>query len=108
MDAQEQFTRDGGVSAAVFGKGEEFLLIPLDGEMAASIQLGKARGYVYCGVMSYMAGQSCAKCEENPDAVYTMMCAVVAFSELVAARLKPESDGGDWMERLYTLEDPRD
>jgi len=110
MDAEEQLVWDAEISAVILGKGEEFVLIPLDGTPTpAFLELAKARGYEYCGVAAYKDGQCSASCERNPGAVHTVMCASFAFARYVAAKthLKPEGDGADWLERLATLVDPR-
>jgi hypothetical protein len=104
MDAQ-QIAWNCSISAAVLGKGEEFVLCPLDEPTPASEALARAHGYVFCGVMGYdpQAGRSIAKCED-PDSVITMMHAAFAFAQFVAARLKPKSD---WLEKLWELPDTR-
>lgn len=110
FDAQEQLVWDSEVSVAVIGKGGEFVLIRLDengeGDEALIVEALK-KDYAYCGVLGVKNGQAGAKCQPNPDAVYTMMHAGLAFAQEMAGRLKPKDDSEQWLWRLWSLKDPR-
>jgi hypothetical protein len=103
--------RESEISVAVLGKGGDFVLIRLDGEIDASAtDAALARGFSYCGVMGVKNGQASVRCEPNPDAAVTMLHAALAFGTQVAERLRPqpEGDGVEWLERLYQLPDTRE
>jgi hypothetical protein len=106
MDAQQQVAWDCSISAVVLGKGEEFVLCPLDAPTPASEALARARGYEYAGVFGFRDGQESMSCE--PGMERTMCAAAFAFAEFVHARLTPKGDGVDWLERLYRLPDTRE
>ena len=113
MDAQEQLAWDGEAAVAVLGRGENFVLISLDGPIDEAVTIDAlSKGYRWCGVMGVINGQAAAKSEPGPDAVYTMMHAALAFAQRVAERLRPpKADVGDeveWLERLYRLPDTRE
>jgi hypothetical protein len=111
LDEQEQLVCDAEISCAVIGKGGDFVLIRLDenseGDQALTEEAAK-KGYAFCGVLGVKDGQAGAKCQPEPDAVYTMMCAALTFAQYVAAQLKPKDDSAAWCERLHILQDPRD
>jgi hypothetical protein len=110
MDAQEQLVFGGEISVAVLGKGADFVLIELQGEIDEdATEDAREKGYTYCGVLGVKDGQAGAKCEPHPDAVYTMLHAGLAFAQLVADRLKPppKGDGVEWLTALFALEDSR-
>jgi hypothetical protein len=113
MDAHEQLAWDSeaGVSVAVLGKGEDFVLISLDGQIdEAATATALAKGFSYCGVLGIKNGQAAVKCEPDSNAVYTMMHAALAFAAQVAERLreKPKGDAVEWLESLYRLPDTRE
>jgi hypothetical protein len=110
MDAQEQLVMEGEISVAVLGKGAEFVLIELQGEIDEdATDAAREKGYTYCGVLGVKDGTAGAKCEPHPDCVFTMMHAALAFAQLVADRLKqkPKGDGVAWLQRLFELPDTR-
>lgn len=113
LDEHEQLvwnTADGGICAAVMGRGEEFALVPLpasDAEMDKALESALAKGLSYCGVLGFKDGQSAVRCE-HPAAIYTMMHAGLAFSHLIAQALRrQQGDAVDWLERLHSLPDSR-
>jgi hypothetical protein len=110
MDAQEQMVMDSEISVGVLGKGADFVLIPIeDGPIdEAATEDALSKGYVYCGVMGVKNGQPGVKCEPNPDAVFTMMHAALAFAQQVAEMLRPKGDELEFLERLYRLQDGRE
>jgi hypothetical protein len=110
MDAHETLVFDSEISVAVMGRGGEFVLIRLDGGIdEAATEDAARKGYAYCGVLGVKDGQAGAKCEPNPDAIYTCLLASLAFAQLVADRLKqkPKGDGAEWLARLFELPDTR-
>src|SRR5258708_13337164 len=109
MDAMEQLVFDSEISVAVMGRGGEFVLVRLDGGIDETATEEAARkGYAYCGCLGIKDGVPGAKCEPDPDCVYTMMHAGLAFAQLVADRLKqkPKGDGVECLTRLFALPDP--
>jgi len=110
MDAHEQLVFGGEISVAVLGRGADFVLIELQGEIDEdATDAAREKGYTYCGVLGVKDGQAGAKCEPHPDCIYTMMLAGLAFAQLVADKLraKPKGDGVEWLTALFALEDPR-
>jgi hypothetical protein len=113
MDAQHQLIFESQISVGVLGKGEDFVLIPLRGDGTpfdeAEVDAARDRGLEYCGVLGLKDGVPGAKCEPNPDCIYTMMHAGLAFAQLVADKLrpKPKGDAVDWLTRLFELPDTR-
>jgi hypothetical protein len=69
----------GEIYAAVFGKGEEFVLIPFPTDVRA-VAIAVANGLGFAGVMGFIRGECHAKCEPNEAAVSTMMSAAPAFA----------------------------
>ena len=112
MDAQEQLVWNAEMSVAVLGKGEEFVLISLDGPIDEAVTIDAlSKGYRWCGVMGIKDGHAAAKSEQHPDAIYTMMHAALGFAKQVAEKLRPKSDVGDeleWLERIHRLPDMRE
>lgn len=80
----------GEIVAAVFGRDEDIVLVPLPADEASTqaALAADARGLKFCGVMGYIRGESHAKCEPDTDAVLVMMSAVPAFARYVASRVK--------------------
>ena len=102
MDSQQQLVWDAEISAAVLGKGEEVLLVPLSepGPVPQSvIEDAQRRGLEFCGVMGYTNGQSAARCEPTEQAVITMARAVFSFAQYVADKLKAQR--AEWLKRAY-------
>jgi hypothetical protein len=108
-DPQEQLVFNSEIAVAVLGRAGEFVLIHLDDAIEDAMAAAIAKGYGYCGTLAVVKGQAAAKCEPDPDSVYTMMHAALAFVQQVADRLKqpPEGDAVQFLEHLYALEDPR-
>jgi hypothetical protein len=110
MDAHQQLAFDSEFSVAVMGNAGEFILIQL-GEPLDDNVTRKAieRGFRYCGCLGIKDGVPGAKCESDPDAIYTCLLASLAFARMVCERLKPPSkgDGVEWLTRLFALSDTR-
>jgi len=110
MDATEQLVFDSDIAVGVLGKGGDFVLVPLDGAIEAAMEAAVLRGWNYCGCYAVTkTGQPGVRCEPDPDSIFTMMYAALAFAQLVAERLrpKPKGDGVEWIEALYRLPDTR-
>ncbi len=109
MDAEQQMVFDGECPAAVLGRGEEFILIFLDGPINdAATAEAAAKGFAYCGVMAVSNGQCCAKFDPtNPEGLDVMMRAAWDFAERVAGKIKRQRSSTDWLERLWNLPDTR-
>ena len=110
MDAQARLLVEGNSVVGVLGKGEDFLLFPLqeDGPLDQGLlQRGQERGLAFCGVLGVVDGRMAARVEEtNPMAVYTMLFAGLEFARQVAPKLRPSEPKGDsvaWLERLHSL-----
>ena len=72
MDAEQQMVFDGECPAAVLGRGEEFILIFLDGPINdAATAEAAAKGFAYCGVMAVSNGQCCAKLTQQTRRAWT-------------------------------------
>jgi hypothetical protein len=108
MDAQQQLAWDSEISAAVVGKDEEVLLIPLDEDICAAVETAKARGFYFFGIMGYAYGRVDSKSQPNLEAMCGMAFAAGAFAELVVKRLRRCGPCVDELERLYALPDTRD
>ena len=109
MDAQEQLVLDSEKAVCVLGNGSAFMLVELDREVESAKEAAIERGFEYCGVMCVVRGQAVAQCEPRPDCWLTMMHAALAFTQLVADRLRPHPKGDAlaWLEALYRLPDTR-
>jgi hypothetical protein len=81
VDAMERLTGDSEIVVGVLGRGERFVLVPLND----------------------------AEPTPDLDAVYTVLHASLAFAQQVADKLKgaQEDDFVRFATRLYALQDPR-
>jgi hypothetical protein len=97
------------VCAAVMGRGADFLLIDLYGDIEPGRAEAARRGFVYCGLLAIKDGTPSARCEPSPDCVPPMLAAAVVFAQIHADELgpKPSDDSEAWCFRLFALEDPR-
>ena len=109
MDAMEQIVSECELCAAVLGKDGEFVLVPL-GESGplpdATVQLVKERGYLFAGVMGY-DGQVRVQAVMTRAAADTLKLACGAFARYLTHKLRPQQDSGEWLERLWELNDER-
>jgi hypothetical protein len=108
--AQDQLILDSDISVSVLGRNGDFVLVSLSDDVDSAIETAAAKGWVYCGVLAVTKdGQAGARCEQDPDCIYTMMHAALAFAQKVADRLRLQvaGDAVHWLESLYRLEDPR-
>ncbi len=113
MDALEKLVWDADDAVGVLGRGEDYVLVPLDGQgpiPQEAIDDANRRGFRFCGVLAIMNGQAAAKCEADPDAVGVMMLAAIGFAQQAAEKLKakPKDEGAEWLRRLWELPDTRD
>ena len=92
LDSQERLVWNSDFAVGVLGSGEQFVLIPLKGGDASTVDALKqdafGKGYGYCGVLAVVDGEAQAKCEPDLSAVYTMMYAGLAFAHLVTDRIR--------------------
>lgn len=120
MDTHEQIAFESEICAGVLGRAGEFVLIRLDQDEAGkqeALEGALSRGFVYCGVLGLKNGTAAVQSEPDPDALYTMMRASLAFGQFVAERIgvppqepaAPETgDAAEWLARLASLPDTRD
>jgi hypothetical protein len=115
-DATRQLIIESKICAGVLGRGEDFILIRLnDGEPLdqALVEDVVARGYRYVGVLGLKDGRPLVQlAPENPEAVYTMSFAALAWVHSIAEHLRPQpqpqGDGVAWLEALHQLPDTRE
>jgi hypothetical protein len=114
QESQRQLILNSEFTALVLGKGEDFVLLRCNGndddsEMSEARNAGE-RGMVFCGVLALEDGQLKADISPtNPAAVYTMMLAGLAFTPMIADRMKRKQtdDFVRFAEVLHRLDDPR-
>ena len=77
------------IHAAVYGSGDDLVLIPLPADERSRLarEYATANGLPYCGAMAFVEGKCSARCEPGADAVSTMMSAAPHFAQYVHARL---------------------
>jgi hypothetical protein len=111
MDAQEKLVFESDICVGVLGRGGEFVLVPLTGEIDGAITADAlAKGYSYCGCLGVTAsGEPGVRCEPSPEAASVMVLAALAFAQQIADRLRPpqKGDGAEWLTRLFLLPDMR-
>ena len=113
MDDTEKLVWGADIAVGVLGRGGNFVLVPLTGDGPLDKALtaeAVANRYSYCGALTITDGVAAARCEgANPDCIFTMMHAALAFAHQVADKLKPQNsdDGAAWLQRLFELPDPR-
>jgi hypothetical protein len=112
MDAMERVTWNADEVVGVLGRGEEYVLVPLNDEAPipdAVMDDAHRRGFKFCGVLCVIEGRAAAKCEPDLEAVGTMVLAAIGFAHQVADKLKHQQrgDGVNWLRRLWTLPDTR-
>ena len=101
---------------AVMGTGGEFELVPLlssDPLPETFTSEMRARRFHLCGILGIRAGVPDAKVEKDPDSLYTVLMATLAYAQQVADEIKRKGNGGDgdgvdWLEQLHQLPDPRE
>ncbi len=111
-DAEEKLVFESEMAAGVLGKGEDFVLVHFNDKPFDTAQLAeaKARGFAWCGVLGLCNGVPQARVSpDNPEAIYTMCFAGLAYAHLVAEHLRPQpkSDAVEWLSRLHALPDAR-
>src|SRR5437762_3508511 len=94
QESQRQLILHSEFTALVFGKGEDFVLLRAncdddDSDISEAKNAGE-RGLDFCGVLALTEdGQLKADISPtNPAAAYTMMLAGLAFTPMVADRMK--------------------
>ena len=108
MDATEKLVFESEISAAVLGKGDEFVLVNLAHYDQAVPDAARARGYHFCGVVGLMNGRlSLEIASPDPESVRLMAFALREFTDMCAANSKPDAFA-DWMTKLHELPDTRE
>lgn len=112
MDEQtlDLICREGTEGVMVLGARGDFLLLPLGGPIPLP-RLAEAtrRGFHFCGVVALVDGKPEVAAESDPDSLFIMALAGVAWAyPLQSKRVHSGGDGEDWLERLYRLPDTRD
>jgi hypothetical protein len=77
------------ICAAVYGKDEDLVLIPLpvDERSRLALEYATANSLPYCGIMGF-DGECHAKCEPGMEATLTMLSAAVPFARWVCAKIQ--------------------
>lgn len=78
------------IKAAVYGEGEDIVLIPLPAgeESRLALEYAAEHAMPFCGVMTLADGKPSARCEPNEAAVLTMMSAVPHFALYAAGKIR--------------------
>lgn len=109
MDAIEKLVFECEVSAAVLGKGEEFVFARLPDVPEAVTAYARERGFRYCGVVGAKAGRiELELASLDPENVKMMAFAVAEFAKCKEASPVLDGDSADWLERLHRLPDTRE
>src|ERR1041385_6654551 len=116
MDAHEMIAGHAELSACVLGNAAgQYMLVPLDGEgyplSETEVHEARLRGFEYVGLLGFKGGAFGYRAEPGPLCALAMFRACLEFAAYVASRLqqpKKTDDSVAWLERLMSLEDPRD
>jgi hypothetical protein len=114
QESQRQLILHSEFTALVFGRGADFVLLRCNGddndsEMSEAKKAGE-RSMVFCGVLALEDGQLKADISPtNTATMYAMMHAGVAFTLMVADRIKRKQtdDFVRFAEGLHRLDDTR-
>jgi len=110
LDEMQAAAFESKYAVAVLGNCETgaFMLVELNSEGLTEAESIKARvGSMYfCGVCAFRRGECFATCETDLDCITVMAAAARAFAERVVD-LTPKDNGLAWLERLWSLPDPR-
>jgi len=114
LDELQALAFESDYACAVLGSREtgQFLLVELDKDcLLSDAENLKARlgGLYFCGLAGYRRGECVFKSEPDLDCVSMMASASYEFARRVAEWLKSKrtDDGGDFLERLWSLPDNR-
>jgi hypothetical protein len=113
MTEQQQLVSDSAFSVCVLGRGQEFVLVPLDRDIdSATTKMVTEKCFIPCGVMGILkTGEARAAVAPGMDAesLTIMMRAGLVFAQLAADRLRPtpKDDFVQFAESLFALEDER-
>ena len=110
-EEQQDLYINSEMAVIVVGRAESFVLFERDkcdddAKMKEAHAIPEAH---VCGVLGLKDGEPLARCSADPDSIYTMMFAGVAFARIVADRIIQERNGDfvDWARRLHGLPDSR-
>ena len=109
MDAMETFVTRSTITAAVLGRGNQFLLAYLNEKAISESDrlLALERGYVFCGCIGLVDGHVEVEHEPFLEAKILTFYAALRFAEDLHAPKTANSDAVSWLENLHKLEDPR-
>lgn len=81
------------ITAAVFGKGNDFVLVPfpMDARPNPPLEYAAKHDLPLCGVLGFIDGKCCARIQPHEDALSVVIDATPAFAEYIAARI-PRAD----------------
>jgi len=81
------------ISAAVFGKPDDFVLVPLPANERPNPPLAYAakNDLPLCGILAFIDGKCRARIQPGEDALSVVCAAVPAFAQYIAARV-PRAD----------------
>jgi len=106
---------DAPIAAGVLGKlcesGPQWLIVPLDEPLEASMRVAQERGYYFCGTLAYLSGRCLAAVEQDdPERCAVIAAAVPEFCQFASERIKSEEDSGwvEWLKQLWSLPDTRE
>jgi hypothetical protein len=109
MDLMEQFVTRSKISAAVLGRGNQFLLAYLNEKEISEPDrlLANERGYFFCGCVGLVDGRVEVECELFLEARILTLRAALRFAENLYAPKTAHVDRVKWLEDLHKLEDNR-
>jgi hypothetical protein len=109
MDSMETFVTRSTITAAVLGRGTEFILCYLDGEILSDAErlLATERGYVFVGCVGMVNNRVEVECEPFLEAKVLVLIAALRFAENLYAPKTMEGDAVPWLKNLASLEDTR-
>lgn len=102
MSIQRQSIYGEEISAAVYGREGDFVLIvlPFGALSLLALEYVAANALPFCGTLGFVHGECQAKSEKNAEAVSVLMDAVIPFARYVCSKIK----GTDTARALYRPE----
>jgi hypothetical protein len=96
-------------TAAVLGRGDNFLLVYLDGKSIPEAEMLEAntQDFLFRGVVGLVNGRVEVECEPVLEAKLIVLRAAIAFAQNLTAPRVPNGDAVSWLENLIRLEDDR-
>lgn len=91
MDAHQQIAkrRTCDISAAVFGKGDDFVLVPfpMDARPNPPLEYAAKHDLPLCGILALIDGKCRARIQPGEDALSVVMDAVPSFAQYIRAKV---------------------